>query len=115
MENYSHAMEDYDGKINASILLQNARAELNELEDFFSTRAGWQMHRAAVIGKKLRAIVHGRNIYSQSSTPWRVAVRVEGQYTDYATVHLYTQADAEALKNEFDKFGAIGLKEIICK
>lgn len=110
MENFSHALEEYTGKINAAILLQNARAELNELEDYFSERAGWQMHRAAVIGKKLRAIAHGRNIYSQSSTPWRVAVRVDGQYTDYATVYLYTSSDAEALKTDFDQLDAIGLE-----
>ena len=102
MENYSHAMEEFYGKINAQKLLDRAVAELDELEDYHSERAGDQMHRTAVIGKSLRAIVHGRNIYSQSSTPWRVCVRVNGQYTDYGTVYLYTKSDAEWLAADFN-------------
>ena len=107
MKKYSHAMEKYDGEIDARKLLDQARSELNELRDYHSESAGDQMHRTAVIGKSLRAIAHGRNIYSQSSFPFRVAVRVAGQYTDYGTVYLTTKSDAEALVTDFNTLGHV--------
>ena len=110
MTTYAHLMGNFDGPVSANSLLEQVRAELNELEDYYDERAGWQNHRKAVVGKRLSAFVHGRNIYSQTSAPWRVAVRVDGQYTDYAMHHLYNRYDAEKLVAEFNALNAIGLE-----
>jgi hypothetical protein len=109
MKSYSHALEQFTGKINAAMLLENAMAELNELQDTYSKRGGAQNHRTAVLGKKLSAMVHGRNIYNQSNFPWLCEVRVDGQYIGYASTHLSSRTDAENLCNDFNALNPDGL------
>jgi len=103
---------EFDGKITAEKLFQQAVAELNELLDYYSNRGGWQMHRSAVCGKKLHAVVHGRDIFNQSDFPWRCEVRVDGQYTGHATTYLATRADAEMLRDDFNtKYCIVGINK----
>ena len=110
MNEYSHALEQYHGKINVEKLITKSKSELNELEDYYSERSGWQNHRTAVVGKKLRAMVHGRNIYNQTGFPYSLVVRVDGQYTDYATTYMECKTDADALAAEFNVIRPIGLE-----
>lgn len=87
----------YGHEFSASDLLAEARANLNELTDGVD---GEQMHRAAVVGKKLTVQRHG--ISGENQRGYNVAIRVEGQYTDYAIRKIMPRSEADRLVTDVD-------------
>ncbi len=89
-------MDVFEREFTAQQLIDDARANLNELTD---GENGEQMHRRAVVGKHTFAKMHAP---SGDAPYWGfpVVIRVEGQYTDRAGYKLATRAMAEKLLAE---------------
>lgn len=91
-------MEKFTNRWNEEFTVQDminaVRNELNELTD---SPDGTQMHRRAVVGKRLHACVHGKNISASGDLFFPVSIRVEGQYTDRYSQNMSTRGRAQAL------------------
>ena len=95
----------YGDEFTAADLLAEAKSYLNELADSVD---GTQMHRRAVVGKKLTVHLHGVSGEYYRGHP--VTIRVEGQYTDQAYRKLDTREYAQPLLDELNHL--IGLNPI---
>jgi len=91
--------------------INRARIELNELQDEMrpQSRGGNQMHRRAVVGKRLHAAACSRYFYSQSTTPFRVEIRVDGQYSPFHIERFSSMAEAESFAKKFNKIHPVGI------
>ena len=95
----SNFTDTFGNQFSASDQLADARRELNDLTDGVD---GTQMHRNAVIGKRLTVHRHGISGEDQGRG-YTVAIRVEGQYTDYGIRKMMPRAEADRLVSEISK------------
>lgn len=87
----------YGGEFTAADLLADARKNLNNLAD---SADGTQMHRRAVVGRKLT--VHRHGISGDHNRGYNVAIRVETQYTDQAYRKIMPLEQADELIAEVE-------------